>query len=234
MCSGSAAPGLAREARHGPEPPRRPSDKADATSARSIRKRASEVASTSIRCRFARGRVATELYHTRSTTGTSRSGPFRDARRGVPAGPRDTQPASADRVPRVPCCRVWSRHVWDTIGFYRSPLAQQFLADDQDLGVLDAAERASSAIHPATRMNIRYSRHSASFRVSVQDAAAFAPGRGGQPAGKRSRAVQAAQMIHQLQPDVLGVGGLQPVSLSRACKRLQSARVRRDRRKHDR
>ena len=50
----------------------------------------------------------------------------------------------------------------------------------------------------------------------TQDAAAFAPGGGGQPAGKRSRVAQAVQLIHELEPDVLGgvfgVGGLQPAA----------------------
>ena len=41
------------------------------------------------------------------------------------------------------------------------------------------------------------------------------PGSDGQPGGKRSRVAQAVQLIHELEPDVLGgvfgVGGLQPV-----------------------
>ena len=49
----------------------------------------------------------------------------------------------------------------------------------------------------------------------TQDAAAFAPGGGGQPAGKRGRVADVVQLIHELEPGVLGgvfgVGSLQPV-----------------------
>jgi hypothetical protein len=49
----------------------------------------------------------------------------------------------------------------------------------------------------------------------TQDTAAFAPGGGGQPAGKRGRITQGAQPVHQHQPDalsgILGVGVIETV-----------------------
>lgn len=49
-------------------------------------------------------------------------------------------------------------------------------------------------------------------RGRAQGAAAFALGRGGQPAGERGRVAQAVQVACQLGPDVLGAGGLQLVA----------------------
>jgi len=47
--------------------------------------------------------------------------------------------------------------------------------------------------------------------IALRDAA-FAPGGGGQPAGKRGRVADIVQLIHELEPDALGVVGVQPMT----------------------
>jgi len=52
-------------------------------------------------------------------------------------------------------------------------------------------------------------------RCPVQDALAFPPGCGGEPAREQGRIADLAELVHQLQPDVLagvaGAGAVQPV-----------------------
>ena len=80
-----------------------------------------------------------------------------------------------------------------------------------------AASRSCSAARACSSVMVSAASAYAALQVAgrPQDAAAFAAGGGGQPAGQRGRIAQAVQVVHEGEPDglggVLGVGGLQPV-----------------------